>query len=351
MSPEAAAENPRPEKPARVILCKLESLRSDALSRIELPALRALASEGALYEKCVMTLPTRIQRDPVYGAVIPNMSIPTGTILWNKIEYLAEIFSERGDETVHVAAFPTYKCVNAGCRHSWFKNYPDLILMFRAFEWLQEHEAKFVMVHPQDLMHGANVNNIPAGEDIYSRDSVYRRLAARQDEAVAFLVKHLRRVDKWDDTLLVLVGDHGVAMKGTHPPLDPESWFSPLILVGPGVRRGARFDFAECIEIAPTISALAGLRAPRGSIGRVLGEALEKPPAGAPTTGEPRLLALHELCREFAEAAAKSNKPPEELARLRAEFKGDENFPEWGQFESLEALLAHNRGVYEELTG
>jgi len=352
MSPEGAKKEPpapRPERAARVILCKLESLRSDALDRINLPNLKALAAEGSLFERCVMTLPTRVQRDPVYGAVIPNMSIPTGTVLWNNIEYLAEIFAERGDETVHVAAFPAYKCVNAGCRRSWFKNYPDIILIFRAFEWMQESDAKFVMVHPQDLMNGANVKNIPEGEDIYSENSVYRHLAARQDEAVGFLVKHLRRVGKWDDTLLVLVGDHGVAMKGTHPPLDPESWFSPLLIIGPGVKRGARFESAECIDIAPTISHLMKIRAPRGSIGRLLGEALSDPPAGAPTKGEPRLLALHEICREFAAAAEKSKKPAEELARLKAEFKGDENFPEWGKFETLDALLAHNRKVCAEL--
>jgi hypothetical protein len=134
----AAAPAVRPEQPARVVLVKLESLRADAPEKIELPHFKALAAEGTLFRRCVMTLPTRIQRDPVFGAVIPNMTIPSGTILWKKIEYLAEVLGESGRETVQVAAFPAYKCVNAGCRRSWFKNYPDLIVMFRAFEWIEK---------------------------------------------------------------------------------------------------------------------------------------------------------------------------------------------------------------------
>jgi len=349
-SAAAAAPAVRPAKPARVVLVKLESLRADAPEKIDLPHLQALAAEGTLFRRCVMTLPTRIQRDPVFGAVIPNMTIPSGTILWKKIEYLAEVLGESGRETIQVAAFPAYKCVNAGCRRSWFKNYPDLIVIFRAFEWIEEHDPIFTMVHPQDLMLGGAEGAVPPGETLYSPNSVYRRLAARQDEALGFLVKHLKRVGKWDDTLLVVVGDHGLALKGGgHPPLDPESWFSPLLFAGPGVRRGVLAAQAECLDIAPTVAHLMGVRAPKGSIGRILGEALEAPPPGAPTKGEPRLLALNELCRDFAAALEKSKKPAEVLAQLKRDFKGVENFPEWGDFATLEALLEHNRKVYGEL--
>lgn len=49
----------------------------------------------------------------------------------------------------------------------------------------------------------------------------------------------------------------------------------PLLLYGQGVRKGARFDECDVIDLAPTLSRLLGVNAPSQSEGRVLSEALE----------------------------------------------------------------------------
>lgn len=332
---------------ARAILWVAESLRSDTPDRIDLPNFSSLAGDSAYFKRCVMTFPTRIQRDPVFGTVISNLSIVTGTVLWDRRQTLAEALAGRG-KSVHVTAFPSYKTCDAGFSRSFFKNYPDMILAFKCFEWIEELDPVLAVVHPQDLMNGAAQKNIPPGTDIFSPGSVYRDLARRQDEALGFFVSQLQRVKKWEDTLFVVVGDHGVSLSGAHPPLDPDCWFSPLLLHGPGIAAGAAFDLAECVDIAPTVCRLLGAAPPRGTTGRALGEALLEP-GDAPVSGEPKLLRLHELCKEFAERLQSAALAEEEKGRLKAEFHGDEGYPGWGRFESMDALLEHNRRVLDRL--
>ena len=50
----------------------------------------------------------------------------------------------------------------------------------------------------------------------------------------------------------------------------------PLMLAGPGVRRGKYAEGAETIDIAPTLSYLTGVLPPALSEGRVLHECIER---------------------------------------------------------------------------
>ncbi|MEK7270796.1 MAG: sulfatase-like hydrolase/transferase [Planctomycetota bacterium] len=328
--------------PARAVLWVAESLRADAPEKLDLPNFRAVEASGTRFRRCVMTFPARIQKDPVFWAVIPNLSIVTGTVLWDRRQTLAEVLCSRG-RCVHVAAFPAYKTCDAGFHRSYFKNYPDLVLAYKCIEWIEEEDPILAVVHPQDLMNaGAEKEIRPGG--LYEAGSAYRTWAAKQDEALGFFVSHLKRLKKWDDTLFILVGDHGLSHKGGHPPSDPETWFSPLVVKGPGVKKGASFDLAECVDVAPTVCRLLGSPAPRGATGRVLGEALESS-GGEPTSGEPKLLRLQEMAIEFDRRIAASPLPEEKKAALKAEFLGYENYPKWAPFESMDALIAHNRSV------
>jgi predicted AlkP superfamily pyrophosphatase or phosphodiesterase len=59
----------------------------------------------------------------------------------------------------------------------------------------------------------------------------------------------------------------------------------PLIFMGPGVKPG-RYDGQVAInDLAPTLAKLTGLRAPKASAGRVLGEIVAGPAAPTPTGG------------------------------------------------------------------
>ena len=49
----------------------------------------------------------------------------------------------------------------------------------------------------------------------------------------------------------------------------------PLIFMGPGIRPGRYFQKAALNDLAPTLAAILDIEPPSGSIGRILGEALD----------------------------------------------------------------------------
>ena len=87
---------------------------------------------------------------------------------------------------------------------------------------------------------------------------------------------HLKQLGLYDDTLIILTGDHGEQM-GDHGLFGKKSCFEksyhiPLILKSPGVEaRGAAVGhFTESVDIMPTVLDLAGLDVPHHCDGRSL---------------------------------------------------------------------------------
>ena len=87
------------------------------------------------------------------------------------------------------------------------------------------------------------------------------------DDAVARLLRTLRRTGERDDTVVVFMSDNGYLL-GEHrlerkERLYEEATRIPLIMAGPGLRRGARYNgIVGNIDVAPTILDAAGV-APR----------------------------------------------------------------------------------------
>jgi hypothetical protein len=177
---------------------------------------------------------------------------------------------------------------------------------------------------------------------------------------VGELVAALRAQGRWEDTVLAVCGDHGQADTGWHPPLAEKSWRTPLILTGPEVQRGTTLDYAEAIDVAPTLCYLFDIPPPAEAQGRVLSELLED----SEDPAEPRPATLREInytilaietLRDRIRAALAS--PERRLglhldraaARARvllweAEqlYYGLEEMPTWGELGSVEELLITN---------
>lgn len=103
---------------------------------------------------------------------------------------------------------------------------------------------------------------------IYGHESTeYLRAIEKADRAVGMLVDNLKGLGVYEDTLLVILSDHG--MTGRDHGWDPEDVIIPVIFVGPGVVEGELSD-VKIIDVSPTVTALFGLRAPAGSEGRNL---------------------------------------------------------------------------------
>ncbi len=103
-----------------------------------------------------------------------------------------------------------------------------------------------------------------------SRSPEYGRACGFSDRTIQRLMDD---VVLWR-TLVVITADHGHIDEGGHGGDEAEVLAVPLVMVGRGIRAGARGD-ARQLDIAPTIAALLGLPIPAGSEGRVLTEILE----------------------------------------------------------------------------
>jgi arylsulfatase A-like enzyme len=115
----------------------------------------------------------------------------------------------------------------------------------------------------------------------YQRD--YHRTLAAVDESVGRLVDWLQDNGHERDTLVLFMGDNGFLF-GEHGLIDKrnayeESMRVPLIAWGPGIveEPGERSELVANLDIAPTVVAAAGLRAPAHFSGRDLLPLLENP--------------------------------------------------------------------------
>lgn len=91
------------------------------------------------------------------------------------------------------------------------------------------------------------------------------------------LLDELERLGRLDNTIVVLVSDHGTELfdhgsKGHRRNLYDESLRVPLVMAGPGVPVGKVFEGqVSLIDVAPTLLDLCGFTAMQGAMGRSLG--------------------------------------------------------------------------------
>jgi predicted AlkP superfamily pyrophosphatase or phosphodiesterase len=75
------------------------------------------------------------------------------------------------------------------------------------------------------------------------------------------------------------IGDlDGLTVAGAHGSPWTYDTHVPIVLAGPGIARGKVYRRVETVDLAPTISAYLGIKAPSGSLGRVLTEVFRPAP-------------------------------------------------------------------------
>ena len=131
----------------------------------------------------------------------------------------------------------------------------------------------------------------------------------------------------------------------------------PLIVAGPGVKADQQFAYSEQIDVVPTLCYLMGAPLPDDNvIGRVLAEALVKPPANAPQRqGQPMKelsLTLMEGDTTLTKLRAAAMSDPSlrpALADFEREFYDIEKMLHWRQFGTVQKLIDHNREVLSRI--
>jgi len=292
-----------------LLLVTIDTVRADHLGAYgyadaRTPAIDSLALRGVVFEQAYtpapMTLPAHSTM--MTGLLPPQHGARVNGIheLDDDVTTLAEQLSARGYRTgAFVAAFVLNQRFGLA---QGFDRYDDDLseayeqkvenglakyragdqVVDSALEWLGEEESKpfFAWVHLYD----AHFPWYEHGEGADSSESgTYDGEIAFVDEQVGRLVEWLEASGNQDDTIVIVVSDHGEGLGDHHEIehaylLNEEVLHVPLIIVGPVAKPGHRVDAVVSLEdLHPTLVEL--LEVPSGRTqGRSLVAALEGKP-------------------------------------------------------------------------
>jgi arylsulfatase A-like enzyme len=259
--------------------------------------------------------------------------------------------------TAHAANDLAYQRLNVGFHLSFLKGTdehetPDSETHYWAMEFLRRERPAFLKIHLQQTGNAGwkcSADGAPAAwrHNIWGEGSPYRKAAAEADRYVGEFVAELERLGIREKTLLFVTADHGQRDEGSHPPFAEDGWAMPLVVTGPGIRAGARFDYAEQIDMVLTRCHAMGVKPPANADGRILAEAFEQAPAGVPERRQ-QILELNRLLREGDELFGR-RRGQARLAAVENEYYGLERILDWHRFGAVERLMEHNRAVLEGL--
>jgi hypothetical protein len=152
---------------------------------------------------------------------------------------------------------------------------PDRVHAERARKAFKDGSApRFLVVHFVGLDH--------AGHAWGPQSDRYAATARSMDAKIDGLI---RAADA--ETTVVITSDHAITNRGGHGGSDAEARQTPLVMLGPGIRRMAGLTVDQ-VDLTPTLATLMGVPIPAQSTGRILHEVLE-----ASSDERDRLLALN----------------------------------------------------------
>jgi arylsulfatase A-like enzyme len=286
---------------SRVVVITLDTTRADRLGAYGYeggtsPRIDALAAEAVLFEQAVSQVPTTLpSHSTMFTGLYPqdhgvrrNMIFKLGP----EVETLAEHLSAAGFTT---AGFPATFIVgeNFGIAQG-FDHYEappggggvvaDAVYRLAAdgvdltLDWLDGHEdgKLFVWLHLYDP-HAPYRPPFPYSDRFPNQP--YEGEIAYMDAQVGRLLERLQGDGRWDETLVVIAGDHG---EGLHDHGERHHSFLlyettqrvPFVIRAPGVGVRRVAEPVALIDLMPTVLDLVGLEVPEGQRGISLRAAL-----------------------------------------------------------------------------
>jgi arylsulfatase A-like enzyme len=296
-----------------IILVSIDTLRADRLpvygyGKIQTPAIDELARNGVVFDNCYTHVPLTL---PAHTSLFTGLLPPVHGVR-NNIGFRVAAGTRTLAAELKQAGYSTGGAVSASVLHSttgisqgfdWFDDdlkraSPEVLdteiqrdgmeTLDRALSWLAEQskpsgfmaDAKapvFLFVH----FFEPHTPYTPPKRFWRQDRAPYDGEIAYVDEIVGNLFAGLRRLNLYDQSLIVLLSDHGEAL-GDHGEADHgvflyrEVMHVPLIIKLPGQEKGGRRVQApvQLIDIAPTITDWAGLPQDAQRPGRSLVPAL-----------------------------------------------------------------------------
>jgi len=292
-----------------VVLVVLESTGAAALAPFgadddPMPGLSRLARESLLFESAYAVFPESIKElAAVLYSFHPAMDVGPDAYSEMPTASLARVLGAEGYDTAlfHSGrfAFLGMQSVVDGADYglladagpiggrldsSFGVDEPDTVLAMT--RWLDERDQvrPFFLTYLPIAGHHPYSSSSAGPFDAHTEEGAWRNALYDADLALAQLVGALEDRDLWQDTLLVVAGDHGEAF-GEHDGnyghtffLYEENVHIPLLIVAPGLIAAERRDsrVVSAVDIAPTILGLLGVPAPDGFEGRSLLEPGER---------------------------------------------------------------------------
>lgn len=265
------------------------------------PNLKASLDRGLAFDRAYAHVPaSNYFLVSAFGAMIPELSPISMTYTRPDLDFdaLPEVLNEAGfrtgffnssdnrfqnTETFAVASgfgtvrdYRDWECEtgvyeNTSISEKYLNTSSDLCTVERIKEWIEEDPEKpFFVAFRTGMTHypyfpGENPIDHGVEDESYN---TYLNALSVADQAYGNLLDYLKAAGKADETLVVVLGDHGEAFgeHGTYvhaAGINEENVHIPLALVNPQMFSGTRSDLIVGIkDIPPTITQLLGLRTP-----------------------------------------------------------------------------------------
>ncbi len=276
----AVGATARPERPIYVIIVTIDGCRPDSLLEASTPNIDEIVQDAAYSWSAQTVYPSKTPQAhaSLFTGALPGVHRYTGPGSRLETETIFQVFEGAGYKTAlvdgkggriaglevgvsYVKNNVDYRWRNGAVYQPGYEDpNGDIRVMENAIQIFVENQPTLMFI----LLPVVDVTG-----HIYSHTSHnYLQAIERADQAIGMLVDNLKGLGIYENTLLVIVSDHG--MTGTdHGSQDPGDMSILLIFSGPGVRVG-KFEGGKIIDVAPTVTALFGLRAPANAEGRNL---------------------------------------------------------------------------------
>jgi len=353
-------------KPSRAILFVIDGMHWQAPKRLGLTNVLRLADEGTWVTQAYCILPAHPTTGP-YGKLhttsLPNATLQSGTLFIGPGTRMVQecFFPKR--LTAHGVNITAYRSLNRGFSYSMMLNGgPDAAVVDWGIDLFKRADIRFARLHLQDAgSAGAKCtqtkDDVPWRRNIWGQGSPYVSALRNADTLLGRLVDALKQMGKWSDTLLIVMADHGQATTGWHPPSQEDGWITPLIFVGPGVARGRVLEYAEHIDVVPTLCDLMGVEPPcKGPGSGVVLNEIKVCHSGKSPARPQRVRIINRLIRDYLLLQGKMrvrvpSDPSLERAIVLAErqFYGVDRILDWHEAGTLDQLIQTNRSVIEQI--
>ena len=332
----------KPRGPRNLLLVSLDTVRADRLgsyhyAAAQTPRIDGLAASGLRFEQATTVVPLTL---PAHS------SLMTGTFPgWHGVRdnggfylgddqlTLAEILRDKGFRTGgFVGSFVLDR--RWGIAQGFDRYFDDFDLdrfpsaaamdmiqrpgsdvVDRALEWLQAEPNRpfFAWVHLYDAHTPYEAPEPFQSRFPRTRDGAYDAEIANVDAQVGRLLDALRADGRLDDTLVIVVADHG-EMLGEHGELTHGFFIYeaatriPLIVSGPGVPAAVIADQVRIVDVMPTALSLLGDPGADGGAGHEPDAARPWPAARTswriPKAGIPAITTAGASCARFKTGAS-----------------------------------------------